>query len=49
MGGNRWDNKESIYGDMTKIDKTRLIYENDIFPTAQSILAELLRRNVKNI
>lgn len=39
------DNKESIYGDMTKIDKTRLIYENDIFPTAQSILAELLRRN----
>ena len=38
-------NDNSVYGDMTKIDKTRLIYENDIFPTAQSLLAELLRRN----
>lgn len=38
-------NKNSFYGDMTKIPETRLIYEDDIFPTAQSILAELLRKN----
>ena len=30
---------------MTKIDKTRLLFEDDIFPTAQSILIELLRKD----
>ena len=35
----------SFYGDMTKISKTSLNYENDLFPTAQSMIAELLRRN----
>lgn len=39
------NDKNSFYGDMTKVDKTRLPYENDLFPTAQSILAELLRRD----
>ncbi len=29
---------------MTKISKISLIFENDLFPTAQSMLAELLRR-----
>lgn len=38
-------NKNSFYGDMTKIPETRLIFEDDIFPTAQSIFAELLRKN----
>lgn len=35
----------SYYGDMTKISKTSLCYENDLFPTAQAMLAELLRRD----
>ena len=35
----------SCYGDMTKIPATALCYENDLFPTAQAMLAELLRRN----
>ena len=35
----------SCYGDMTKLPKTALCYENDLFPTAQSMLAELLRRD----
>ncbi len=35
----------SFYGDMTKVTKTSLNFENDLFPTAQSMLAELLRRN----
>ncbi len=35
----------SFYGDMTKVSKTSLNFENDLFPTAQSMLAELLRRN----
>jgi len=35
----------SFYGDMTKVDKTSLKYENDLFPTAQSIIAELVRRD----
>lgn len=39
------NDKNSFYGDMTKVNKTRLSYENDLFPTAQSIFAELLRRN----
>lgn len=37
--------KNSFHGDMTKIPMTRLLFEDDIFPTAQSILAELLRKN----
>lgn len=37
--------KDSFYGDMTKIPRTTLCYENDIFPTAQSMIAELLRRD----
>lgn len=37
----------SIYGDMTKIPRTSLCYENDLYPTAQSMLAELLRRDKK--
>lgn len=35
----------SCYGDMTKIPMTALCYENDLFPTAQAMLAELLRRD----
>ncbi len=38
-------NVNSFYGDMTKISQTSLKYENDLFPTAQSIIAELLRRD----
>lgn len=34
-----------FWGDMTKIPITRLYYEEDYFPTAQSMLAELLRKN----
>lgn len=40
-------NKNSCYGDMTKIDETSLCYENDLFPTAQAMIAELLRREKK--
>lgn len=39
------NNKNSFYGDMTKIPRTSLIYENDLFPTAIAMMAELLRRN----
>ena len=39
------NNANSFYGDMTKIEETSLCFENDLFPTAISILAELLRRN----
>lgn len=42
---NMRNNTNSFYGDMTKIPDTCLNYENDLFPTAQSIIAELLRRN----
>lgn len=35
----------SFYGDMTKVDVTSLCYENDLLPMAQSMIAELLRRN----
>ena len=39
-------NKEKCFwGDMTKVEVTRLEYEDDIFPTAQSVIAELLRKN----
>lgn len=34
-----------FWGDMTKVPVYRINYEEDYFPTAQSILAELLRRN----
>lgn len=39
------NNKNSFYGDMAKIPITSLNYENDLFPTAQSMIAELLRRD----
>lgn len=39
------EDSNSCYGDMTKLPKTALCYENDLFPTAQSMLAELLRRD----
>lgn len=39
------NDSNSFYGDMTKIPKTSLIYENDLFPTAIAMMAELLRRN----
>lgn len=35
----------SFYGNMTKIPRTSLRYENDLYPTAQAMLAELLRRD----
>lgn len=35
----------SVYGDMTSIPETDLCYENDLFPTAQAVFAELLRRD----
>jgi len=35
----------SFYGDMTKIPRTSLIYENDLFPTSVAMMAELLRRD----
>lgn len=39
-------NKEKCFwGDMTKVPITRLEYEDDVFPTAQSVIAELLRKN----
>ena len=37
--------KDCFWGDMTKVPKERLEYEEDIYPTAQSIIAELLRKN----
>ncbi len=37
--------KDCFWGDMTKVLVDRLDYEDDIFPTAQSVLAELLRKN----
>lgn len=44
-----YDEKEDkdawIWGDIKNIPPTRLIYEEDYFPTAQSIIAELLRKN----
>lgn len=39
------EDKENFYGDMTQIPEGRLNNEEDIFPTALSILAELLRRS----
>ena len=34
-----------FWGDMTKVPITRLDYEEDYFPTAQSMIAELFRKN----
>lgn len=34
-----------FWGDMTKVPITRLDYEDDLFPTASSMLCELLRKN----
>lgn len=39
------NDSNSCYGDMTKLPKTALCYENDLYPTAQAVLAELLRRD----
>lgn len=39
--------KDNFFGDMTQIPADRLNNEEDIFPTAISILAELLRRSPK--
>lgn len=39
------NNQNSFYGDMTKIPITSLIFENDLFPTAIAMMAELLRRD----
>lgn len=41
------NNTHSFYGDMTKVPKTTLIFENDLFPTAIAMLSELLRRDVR--
>ncbi len=39
-------NKDKCFwGDMTKVSPTRLNYEEDYFPTAQSMIAELLRKS----
>lgn len=35
-----------VYGDMSKVPVTNLDYEEDYFPTAQSMIAELLRRDI---
>lgn len=37
--------RNCFWGDMTKMPITRLDYEEDYFPTAQSMIAELLRNN----
>ena len=36
---------DCFWGDMTKVPITRLNYEDDLFPTAQSMIAELLRKD----
>ena len=36
---------DCFWGNMTKVSITRLDYEEDYFPTAQSMIAELLRKN----
>jgi len=38
---------DTFWGDMTKVPVTRLRYEDDLFPTASSMLIELLRKNPK--
>lgn len=39
--------KNSFFGDMTKISNTRLVNEEDIYPTALAMFAELLRKENK--
>ena len=39
------NSKSSFWGDMTQISDMRLLREDDIFPNAISMLAEILRRN----
>lgn len=41
------NDSNSFYGDMKQVPNTSLNFENDLFPTAGSILAELLRRDSK--
>ena len=36
---------DEIYGDMSKVPITRLDYEDDLFPTAISMISELLRKD----
>lgn len=36
---------DPYFGDLTSVPATSLPFENDLFPTAQSIIAELLRRD----
>ncbi len=36
---------DPYFGDLTSVSDTSLPFENDLFPTAQSIIAELLRRD----
>lgn len=38
---------DCFWGNMTEVEVTRLEYEEDIFPTAQSMLAELLRKDLE--
>ena len=41
-----WNNlQECWWDDLTKVPKTSIVFEDDILPTAQSMLAELLRRD----
>ena len=41
-----WNNlQDGWWDDLNKVPKTSIIYEDDIFPTACSMLAELLRRD----
>ena len=37
--------KNCFWGDMTKVPITRLNYEDDLFPTALSMISELLRKD----
>lgn len=37
--------KECFWGDMTKVPIARLDYEDDLFPTAISMMSELLRKD----
>lgn len=39
------NSSNSFYGDMTTLKETSLCFENDLYPTAISMIAELLRRN----
>ena len=41
-----WNNlQEGWWDDLKKVPKTSIVFEDDIFPTAMSMLAELLRRD----